>query len=114
MTGFLLRVSQGQMLAGSAFLSGGPGEEPTPKIILVMGRIQCLTVVRTGLLSTFSLSPAGHSWLIEAIHIPYHVTAPSPQPSTETVLWIESSPCLEFHFLGFFFSLFSSSDFLSI
>lgn len=49
------------MSAGALFLSGGPGEESTPKLVLVVGRIQLLAIVSLGPLSTSCLSPSGHS-----------------------------------------------------
>lgn len=50
MTGFLLRVSQDnfQVSVGAVFLSGGPGEESTPKLVLVVGRTQLLAAFKMG------------------------------------------------------------------
>lgn len=81
MTGFLLRVSQNnfQVSAGALFLSGGPGEESTPKLVLVVGSIQLLAVVRWGPPSMSSVSPAGHSQLLGATHIPCPVALSFPK-----------------------------------
>lgn len=56
-----------------------PGEESTPKLVLVVGRIQLLTAVRWGPPSISSLSPAGHSQLLGATHIPCPVALSFPK-----------------------------------
>lgn len=63
------------MSAGQAvLLAGGPGEESASELSPVGSTIQFLAVVRLGTLSPFSVSAGGCSGLLEATHIPGHMT----------------------------------------
>lgn len=72
------------MSAESPFISGGPGEESTPKIIPVGSRIYFLAVVSLGPLSPFSLPSGGQSQLLRPPLFLATWLLPPTKPSVET------------------------------